>query len=525
MKLGNKSNNLLQLFAIAITAVMAVQLLVVPVNASLPDHTPKVCLILPTTGGLGVIGVDEIRGATVALKQANAILAAGTTGIQFAIPPPSEDSGTTQSQANAGWKLLHNVAGCEATVGAAGSGETSGFLTDANNAKVPTISPSSTAASLAIAGDMLFRTPGNDLVQAPALAAWVYSLGIRHVGVITRQDPYGTGIRDGFATAFTALSGAEVANTAVTTYDPSSISAAQAATSTLNGQIHTFLMTHAANTVGVVIIAFEDDGNAILDKARTEVDLPTVLWIGTDGIGGSNAFIPLNQCGSGCGSGSVAVASFMGKTVNITGTFATSPVLAAGGAQMDNLAYNGTVVPKRVGGVDSGIVNLTGTGFHAVYGLTPQPYWDYAYDAAVIEMLAILKANSYVGTDIAAQIIPVANATIGATGLLSLAASGDRALQHYIYYGYKWDGTNSTCCFSWDFSGGNGFYNADTETIVGSRPVASETGGQIWTSELQDLAEAVTFGSVPAFTSAYLALSLLFVAATTAITVTRKKRV
>lgn len=525
MKQKHKVNTFLQVTAITLTAIMAVQFFVAPVNASLSTRTLKVCLILPTTGGLGVIGVDEVRGATIAIDQANTILAAGSSGIQFATPPPSADSGTTAAQADNGWKLLVNVDGCQATVGAAGSGETSGFLTDANTAKIPTISPSSTAASLAIAGDSLFRAPGNDLAQAPAAAALIYAAGVRHLAIITRQDPYGTGLRDGIKTAFLAKAGTDVANELVTTYDPTSISAAQAATDTLNGQVTTFLGSHTANTIGVAIIAFEDDGVAIFNKARTETDLPKVLWFGTDGIGGSNAFIPPNQCGSGCGTGSPAVSLFMATKANVTGSFPTSPNLAAGGTLIANLAYNGTSVPKRVGGVDSGIVNLTGTGYHSIYGLIPQPYWDYSYDAAVIQMLAILKANSYVGADIRAQIIAVANATVGATGQLDLAASGDRAKQFYIYYGYNYLAPkNGTCCFAWDFSGGHSFFNPDTGLIVGSRPTASETG-QIWTSELQDLAAAATFSTVPAIANAYIALSLLFVTATAVVAVNRRKRV
>jgi ABC-type branched-subunit amino acid transport system substrate-binding protein len=389
----------------------------------------KVCFILPTTGGLGTIGVDEIRGADIAVSQANAILnmiAANHPTVNFT-DANRQDSATNPTIAKAGFDTLVSQ-GCQVTIGAAGSGETSGFLADADADHVPTISPSSTAASLAISGDYLFRTPGNDLVQSPATASWAYSIGLRYIAIIARNDPYGTGLANGIHDAFIAKGG--TANAPII-YDPTSTSAQQTATDTLNTQIGTLLGSHPASQVGVIVIAFADDGTTIFDKARTETNLPNVRWVGTDGVAGDRAFVP-----PPVGTSSVQVAAFLAK-VNLTGTQPTAPTLGTNGALSANLAFNGTSVPKNGGGS----LDLSGTGYFSIYGITPQPYWDYAYDAAVIAMLAILKGNSYTGTSIADWLgingnHSIANITIGATGLDSLAPTGDRAKQHYIIYGY-----------------------------------------------------------------------------------------
>jgi len=391
----------------------------------------KVCFILPTTGGLGTIGVDEIRGADIAVTQANMILNAIATvpkqpTVNFT-DANRQDSATNPTTAKAGFDTLLSQ-GCQVTIGAAGSGETSGFLADANTNHVPTISPSSTAASLAISGDYLFRTPGNDLVQSPATAHWAYSLGLRFIAIIARNDPYGTGLANGIHDSFNGLGG--TANAPII-YDPASTSSQQTATDTLNTQIGTLLGSHPASQVGVIVIAFADDGTTIFDKARTETNLPKVHWVGTDGIAGDRAFVP-----PPAGVSSTQIAAFL-ASVNLTGTQPTAPTLGANGALSADLAFNGTSVPKNGGGS----IDLTGTGYFAVYGITPQPYWDYAYDAAVLAMLAILKGNSYTGTSIADWLglngnHSIANITIGATGLDSLAPTGDRAKQHYIIYGY-----------------------------------------------------------------------------------------
>ncbi len=395
-------------------------------NHTLAPGTYKICFILPTTGGLGTIGVDEIRGADIAVTQANLILNATATipnhpSVNFT-DANRQDSATNPTIAKAGFDTLLSQ-GCQVTIGAAGSGETSGFLADANTNNVPTISPSSTAASLAISGDYLFRTAGNDLVQSPATANWAYSIGLRYIAIIARNDPYGTGLANGIHDAFNTLGG--TANAPII-YDPSSTSAQQTATDTLNTQVGTLLGSHSASQVGVIVIAFADDGTTIFDKARTETNLPNVRWIGTDGIAGDRAFVP-----PPAGVSSTQIAAFL-ASVNLTGTQPTAPTLGTEGALSANLAYNGTSVPKTGGGS----IDLSGTGYFSIYGITPQPYWDYAYDAAVLAMLAILKGNSYTGTTIASKLGIMGNITIGATGLDALAPTGDRAKQHYIIYGY-----------------------------------------------------------------------------------------
>lgn len=413
-------------------------------NHTLAPGTYKICFILPTTGGLGTIGVDEIRGADIAVTQANKILNATATianhpTVNFT-DANRQDSATNPTIAKAGFDTLLSQ-GCQVTIGAAGSGETSGFLADANTNHVPTISPSSTAASLAISGDYLFRTPGNDLVQSPATALWAYSppLGLRYIAIIARNDPYGTGLANGIHDHFIADGG--TANAPII-YDPMSTSSQQTATDTLNTQIGTFLGSHPAAQVGVIVIAFADDGTTIFDKARTETNLPNVAWVGTDGVAGDRAFVP-----PPAGTSSVAVAAFLASAkVHLTGTQPTAPTLGANGALSANLAFNGSAVPLVVGCPsachESGSIGATaGTGYFAIYGITPQPYWDYAYDAAVLAMLAILKGNSYTGTSISTWLgrtgtSSIANITIGATGLDSLAPTGDRAKQHYIIYGY-----------------------------------------------------------------------------------------
>ncbi len=515
----NKRNSdpLLRILTITFAALIAMQMIIAPVSAGVPSKINlKIGILLPVSGGggLGVIGQDEERSAQIAVKQANKVLASGTTGVNFTTAGLTIDSATDPTVADTGFKNLVDTLGVRIVVGAAGSREVAGFKADADLRQVAAISPSSTAASLAIVGDYIFRAPGNDLLQAPAIAAWIYHQGIRHLAVITRQDPYGTGIRDGAKNKFLTFSGTEIADVSTTTYDPDSISAAEAATVTLNSQIGTLLGHPGATTAntGVLMISFEDDGNAIFAKAATQTNLPNVNWFGTDGIGLSDAFLPVSQGGTG----STAVASFMANKVNVTGSFATAPAPGPGQSSVSTLYLDGASVAKAGGGS----IDLTALGFHDIYAKDPQGYGDYSYDSAVLAMLAVLKSNSYVGASIAAQIIPVGAETIGATGLLALGPDGDRASQEYVFYYYKYNSTSMK--YYWDSSTGP-FYNFNTGAVVGTLPSLSESGGTIWTTLLQTLAAGVTV-AVWTFPNVYLAVSVLFLAATAVLTITRRRR-
>ena len=82
---------------------------------------------------------------------------------------------------------------------------------------IPQISPASSSPQLALAADndFLFRATLNDNVQGPALAQLVNEQGFSNVGVIYRDDAWGQGIADSFATAFVETWSGQVVMVAV----------------------------------------------------------------------------------------------------------------------------------------------------------------------------------------------------------------------------------------------------------------------------------------------------------------------
>ena len=72
-------------------------------------------------------------------------------------------------------------------------------------AGIPTVSPSATSPALALVndGDFFFRTTLSDGAQGPVLARVAREQGFDNVGVLYRNDAYGTGLFESFRDAWT----------------------------------------------------------------------------------------------------------------------------------------------------------------------------------------------------------------------------------------------------------------------------------------------------------------------------------
>ena len=222
--------------------------------------------------------------------------------------------------------------------------------------------------------DYSFRVAPNDAFQAKALCRLFATQGITKVGVIARDDDYGRGIANLTESIFEAAP----FNGQLTKvmYDPAATNHANEVTA-LSTAISTF---GADSQTAVVIVAFETDGLDILDRARQDPTLSSVRWFGSETLK-RTAFLPPTA--------PTAIGDFL-VARNLTGLFASAaknPVVTA-----FEIAYN------------------------AKYGRAPSPYAYYAYDAAWIAMLAVLRAGTYDGAAIRASIPYVGMQYIGASG-------------------------------------------------------------------------------------------------------------
>jgi branched-chain amino acid transport system substrate-binding protein len=165
-----------------------------PGGAKGGHETLKLGLLLPRTGDLSAEGLPMFAAAHLAIKEINEL--GGVLGHPVAYE--DADDGTDPAKSTASFdKLVADGIGI--IIGPSTSGESTALIPKAVATGRILISVSATAASLTKADDhgLFFRTSPSDLYQAQALADVLMRAGARRVFIAARDNPYGTGLRDG----------------------------------------------------------------------------------------------------------------------------------------------------------------------------------------------------------------------------------------------------------------------------------------------------------------------------------------
>lgn len=156
-------------------------------------------------------GESMRRAAELAVSQIN--VAGGVRGrpLQLVIRDDSAQSDAAVRVA----QELYDTAGLVAVIGHLTSGTTLAAASIYNGGSRPVveISPSASSPEISSAGPYTFRTCPTDLVHGRRLAQWAAEvLGARRAAVLYQNDDYGRGIRNAFATNFTAQDGVVAAD-------------------------------------------------------------------------------------------------------------------------------------------------------------------------------------------------------------------------------------------------------------------------------------------------------------------------
>jgi branched-chain amino acid transport system substrate-binding protein len=148
------------------------------------------------------------------------------------------------------------------------------------------VSPSSTAGTLTIAGDNIFRFTPSDSVEGVAVAALMWHDGIRAIVPVWRDDPGNAGLETATRAAFSAKSGSvlEGVRYGASGGDFSST------VSALGAQVRQALKQHGIAQVGVYLAGF-DEVAALLGRASGDPVLGSVRWYGSDGVAHSDALL------------------------------------------------------------------------------------------------------------------------------------------------------------------------------------------------------------------------------------------
>jgi ABC-type branched-subunit amino acid transport system substrate-binding protein len=223
--------------------------------------------ILPQTGSLAFLGPPEFAGFDLAISDINAaggVLGQPVTGIKG----DSGDATTDTANQTVDRLLSQNV---DAIIGAASSGVSLTVIDKITGAGVVQFSPANTSKKLSDYPDkgLYFRTAPSDILQGAVIGGVIADDGNATVGIIARNDAYGTGLLEDTKKA---LADAGVKVVAEKVYDEKA--------QTFDAEVDEIA---AADPDAILVIGFDESSRILTTMVEKGVGPAKKAVYGTDG--------------------------------------------------------------------------------------------------------------------------------------------------------------------------------------------------------------------------------------------------
>jgi len=283
-----------------------------------------------------------------------------------------------------------------AVVGPQSSSEVAALKDLANIRKIPLLSQGSTASSLALGGDMVYRLVPDDNHESEAVTALLTSRNVQVVIPVWRNDAGNGGLRNSLKKHFEASGGTVMPGVR---YNPDTQDFSPVAAK-VQAQVNTALQNHPVATVAVYLAGF-DEVVSLFHSASPLPKLKSVKWYGSDGVALSAALLDDAQ------------AAQFAMTVDYPNPIPGLPQTSKEKWQ---------ALSNRV---------------FAITGRRPDAFALAAYDAFWIAALNASynrSAELFTTQDILAQ---TADTYFGATGWTALSRAGDRKHGDYDFWALR----------------------------------------------------------------------------------------
>ena len=351
----------------------------------------RVGVLVSLTGSWSSLGQNTVAALQIAAKQLEATARTQHGGYRFLLLV--RDTQLDPSLALAAIKDL-DKRGVKIVIGPQSSAEVAMIKPYADAHNMLVISQGSTASSLAIPGDNIFRFCPNDTREAEPIVALMWHEGIRTIVPLWRNDAGNNGLHDSVQAAFESLGGAV---TPGYRYEPTTTDFS-AATAAVAAQVGA---TANPSTTAVYLAAFDEVVN-VFQSAQGNATLSATAWYGSDGVALSAALL----------------------------ADSTAAAFAA------NAGY-----PNPIFGFDDALQSKwqpISDAIEARTGITPDAFALSAYDALFVVQRALQNSG---GTKIfgnfKAAFVNEANAYVGITGSTALDSAGDRLNGNFDFWAVR----------------------------------------------------------------------------------------
>ena len=369
-------------------------------------NTVLIGALLPITGTLSSFGESGEASLRLAVEDVNNQLA--KSGSSSRVGLVIED---TKTDPNVAREKLMDLAskGIRIVIGPSTSAAVAAVKDYADENGILIVSSSSTAPSLSIPNDNVFRFIPDDTYQAEVLANRMWDEGTRVVIPIWRTDVFGNNLQSLLKEKFEKLGGKVVDGIG---YDPpvGNFAASlhrinfivwEQELKSLTQKVNDAVNQYGADKVGVYILAF-DEIVPIMIQANRHQELQSVKWYGSDGSAQNEGLIK-----------NIEAAEFAVKTNFL------NPIYRV------NASDSFTKLEDRI--VEE-------------IDRVPRSYAEVAYDEFWV---AVLTLNNYAGTQqngtgsLREAFIDTANFYNGVTGRTELNEAGDRKNGSYDFWAIR----------------------------------------------------------------------------------------
>jgi len=355
----------------------------------------KIGVLVSLTGSWNSLGQNTVAALQLANEQLRAAAKAEHGGYRFHLFV--RDTQLDPAKALAAIQDL-DKRGVKIVIGPQSSAEVAMIKPYADAHNILVISQGSTASSLAIPGDNIFRFCPNDMREAEAIVALMWHDGIRTIVPLWRDDAGNNGLHDSVKADFENLGG-----TVTTGYQyQSTTTDFSVATTSVASQITTLLVAGAdPNSVGIYLAAF-DEVVSVFHSAANNSILSSTHWYGSDGVALSAAL-----------TGDPNAAAF------------------AASAGYPNPTFG---LPDALQSLWQPVANA----IEARTGITADAFALSAYDALFVVEQALQDAGNL--KDFAgfkAAFVNAANAYSGVTGSTALDSAGDRLNADFDFWAVR----------------------------------------------------------------------------------------
>jgi branched-chain amino acid transport system substrate-binding protein len=363
------------------------------VSAAASQRQFRVGVLVSLTGSWSTLGHNTVAALQLAADQIDADARRQHGGYRLRLLV--RDTGLDPVRALEAVKDLHRR-GVVAVIGPQSSAELAMIKPYADQHDIIIVSQSSTASSLAIANDSIFRFCPSDIREASAITSLMWRDGVRTIVPLWRNDDGNNGLHESVQQAFLALGGQV---TPGFRYEPTTTDFT-AAIERVADEV-TSANVGAASPAAVYLAAF-DEVTDVFGTAQGDATLGATRWYGSDGVALSQALLD-----------DPTAAQFASR---------------AG-------------FPNPIFGLDDAAQaswQPVSDGVAARTGIRPDAFALSAYDALFVVRRALEAVGEVIDPlALRAAFVDAAEAHVGITGSTALDEAGDRVVERFNFWAVR----------------------------------------------------------------------------------------